>query len=105
MTLAEGPNVQTVVAFIGPLLVGMGLLGGVFAWIVKSATTILEARFRAMTDLQAAQQRNIDDRLAAQQLQISTQNHALQEAITTINATGRAVARIEGTLGSGKKEL
>lgn len=104
MILADsGVSFQAVAAFTGPLLIGMGFVGGVVAWIIRSASKLIETRIQTIATIWGERQKAMEDRFTAQQDQIRDLAAGLTQALTQLNSTAQAVARIEGRLLGGSK--
>lgn len=90
-------NAQTVAAFIGPLLVGMGLLGGFAGWIINRASKAMQAQIDHVMTITTERIANITAQLVVQGAALETQGKQLFEVAVT-------VARLEGALTKESKK-
>lgn len=89
MPLASVPSVSEVAAFIGPLLIAIGLLGTLVGWIIKRSADRMQGEFRHFSELNDERMRALEKQLETQAATLMAQNKQLLETSIT-------VARIEG---------
>lgn len=85
------PSVGMVSAFVGPLLVGIGLIGGFIAWLNRKSQERLKNEFKHYAELNALQFRAMTEQLGMLSKMWEAQQKKVDEAST-------AVARVEGVL-------
>lgn len=94
----NGVNWGVVAAFLGPLIVAMGMIGGAVGWFVKVqiklVTEVLKTRLDSLEASHLVLQKNQSDLQKAQMDQsLATQKALMDQAVT--------MARIEGKISSG----
>lgn len=79
------------VIYIGPLLAGMGMLGGLIAWVMRRTTGFVKEQISSSLAV-------FTERFDSMQRQIDTQAQTLTAQNAQLLQTQVTVARIEGIL-------
>jgi len=87
----NGVSVSEVAAFIGPLIVSIGLVGGFVAWAMARTGRYINAQITSVQNV-------TNERIATLTQQLQVQGKILENQQKELQDTSKSVARIEGRL-------
>lgn len=102
--MASAVSLPEVAAFIGPLLAGMGLLGGFAAWIINRASKAMESQIEHVMNITSERIALTNERIANLSSQLVVQGVALEKQGKQLFDIAVTVARLEGALTKESKK-